>query len=355
PVGFGTLYFPDHLNEPSLDKIPMEGTIHILGASLSAFDVVGRLYSERTGSRFERNSDGKLEFIPGTNQRHVVLCSRSGRLKKMKSRKTKTVTRKHFNVDYLSSIKPQSGLKLEDIVTAIKKDCDLNGGDTPWSEILDPYEGCMCAEDVDKRAAEILTKDLETAISGSARNILVDIFGDAGLELWDIFSARLVSADEEKRFRKSYETATLTYEASCPILTAERLLALHRAGRLKVIKGVKSVHYDKADDAYHIVHDFGIESAKILVNTTGSVDRNIKSDTQPTLIKNMAGHGLISPYICGGTEMPGADVDMGNFRLTGSKNIHLASMLLWGPGFYTSGAIIMATIIDRILKSLFNE
>ncbi|MEZ5758605.1 MAG: FAD/NAD(P)-binding protein [Emcibacteraceae bacterium] len=355
PAGSGTLYFPDHLNEPSLDKIPMEGTIHILGASLSAFDVVGRLYSERTGSRFERNSDGKLEFIPGTNQRHVVLCSRSGRLKKMKSRTPKTVTRKHFNVDYLSSIKPDSGLKLEDIATAIKKDCELNGGDTPWREILEPYEGCKSAEDVDKRAAEILSKDLDTAISGSARNILVDIFGDAGLELWDIFAAHLVSADEEKRFRKNYETATLTYEASCPILTAERLLALHKAGRLKIIKGVKSVTYNHEDDAYDIAHDFGIEKTKILVNSTGSVDRDIKSDAQPTLIKNMAAHGLIAPYKCGGTEMPGADVDMGDFRLLGSKNIHLASMLLWGPGFYTSGAIIMATIVDRILKSLFNE
>ena len=71
------------------------------------------------------------------------------------------------------------------------------------------------------------TTAISSAISSDERNTLVDIFGDAGLEIWDIFAARLVSADEEKRFRKYFETATLTFEASCPISTAEKLLALH--------------------------------------------------------------------------------------------------------------------------------
>lgn len=355
PNGSKALYFPDHVNNVSLDRVPLDAKSYILGASLSAFDVVGRFFSETTGAKFIRKEDGVLEFIPGPNNREIILCSRSGRLKKMKSHKTKAINRQHFTFKYLSSLQKNGQLTLDEIVEAIKKDCALNNGDTPWSEILTPYEECDMLEDFNNRAIDILTKDLESAINGTDRNILVDIFGDAGLEIWDIFAARLLSSSEEKRFRKSYETATLTYEASCPILTAERLLALYRAGRLRMIKGVKSVTFSKEDDTYHINHEYGRECAKILINTTGSVDRNVESELQPTLIKSMANKKLIKPYTCGGDKMQGADVNMETFLLNGSKNIHLASMLLWGPGFYTSGAIIMATIVDRILKSLFNK
>lgn len=355
PDGSKALYFPDHVNEPSLDVIPIDATCYILGASLSAYDVVGRLFSEKTGSCFERDQSGVLEYIPGTNQRNVVLCSRSGRLKKMKSRKQKDINRKYFTLDYLTSMASDRTLKLEDIAKAIKKDCDNHDGDLNWDEIIAPYKDCLKADDVDERAAEILEKDVRTAIEGTARNILVDIFGDAGLEIWDIFAARLVSPEEENRYRSRFETATLTYEAACPILTAEKLLALHRAGKLKIIKGVERVRFDEDKDAYLIEHEFGYDHAAVLLNTTGSVERDILSIHQPALIQHMVKSGMMTPYVCGGTKMPGVDVDIETFRINGTKNIHLASQLLWGPGFYTSGAIYMATFVDRILKSLFNK
>ena len=354
-VGSRCQYYPNHVNEKSLDEISIDASVYILGASLSAFDVVGRLFSDDTGSHFERDENGVLLFVPGPNKRSVILSSRSGRLKKMKSRRIKTVKRDHFTVDYLSSVKAKGTLELDDIADAITKDCDLNNGKIAWDDIIDPYKGCNSQQDVDKKAAAVLEHDLDAAISSDERNILVDIFGDAGLEIWDIFAARLTSPEEEIRFRKKYETATLTFEASCPISTAEKLLALHRAGRLKIVKGVDTIEYSNNDDCYLINHEFGQDKTQVLVNTTGSVDRNVKSPEQPTIIRNMASEGLISPYVCGDTIMPGAEVDMNDFRVSGTKNIHLASQLLWGPGFYTSGAIIMATIVDRILKSLFNK
>lgn len=355
PAESNALYFPNHINEPGLDIIPMAAKAHILGASLSAYDVVGRLFSEKTGCSFERSTDGSLIYYPGPNERSVVLCSRSGRMKKMKSRKTKDINRKYFTLDYLSSIKPDEGLRLEDIAYAIKKDCEAHTGDQDWDEIIEPFKKCKTAQEVNVKAAEILENDLRTAIDGTARNILVDIFGDAGLEIWDIFAARLVSPDEEKRFRRNYETATLTYEASCPISTAEKLLALHHADRLSVIKGVKSVIFDYDKDCYLIDHEFGHEEVGILINTTGSIDRDVTSDRQQEILKNMASDGILKPYKCGEETMLGADVDMADFRVNGTQNIHMANTFLWGPGFYTSGAIIMATIVDRILKSMFNK
>lgn len=354
PESSNALYFPDHLNTDSLDNIPKDAECYILGASLSAFDVVGRLFSHKTGSTFEYK-DGELILNPGDNNRSVILCSRSGRLKKMKSRVTKDINRKYFTHDYLSSIKKGEYISLEDIATAIKKDCDLHQGDSDWDEIAEPYKNCMNAEDVNERAADILEKDLRTAIDGTARNILVDIFGDAGLELWDIFAAKLVSPKDEIKYRQNYETAALTYEASCPIATAEKLLALYKAGRLKIIKGSGKVVFDKNKDCYVIHHDFGTDDANILINTTGSVNRDITSDGQSVLIKHMVANNMMRPYVCGDTEMPGIDYDLETFKVAGCKNIYLSSQLLWGKGFYTSGAIYMATFVDRILKSIFNK
>ncbi len=51
--------------------------------------------------------------------------------------------------------------------------------------------------------------------------------------------------------------------------------------------------------------------------------------------------------------MKGAAVDMKTFRAEGARNIYIASMLLWGPGFFTSSALMMATIVERLLSSLF--
>ena len=105
---------------------------------------------------------------------------------------------------------------------------------------------------------------------------------------------------------------------------------------------------------YAITHAFGVERASVLVNTTNSVDRRVMSARQSALIKNLAESGLLSPYTRDGEEMNGAAVDMATFRAIGARNIFLANMLLWGPGFFTSSAIMMATIVERLLKAAFS-
>jgi uncharacterized NAD(P)/FAD-binding protein YdhS len=77
-------YFPSQVHCDGLDDIPLDATCHVLGASLSAYDIINRMFGPSTGCRFERGEDG-LRFISGPNRRRVVLCSRSGRLKKVQS------------------------------------------------------------------------------------------------------------------------------------------------------------------------------------------------------------------------------------------------------------------------------
>ena len=72
------IYIPDHVNisKDTFDSLPLSSTIHVLGASLSAFDVVNALYSPSSSCQFVRDPEtGKLKFIPGDNDRKLFSFS----------------------------------------------------------------------------------------------------------------------------------------------------------------------------------------------------------------------------------------------------------------------------------------
>ena len=91
----------------------------------------------------------------------------------------------------------------------------------------------------------------------------------------------------------------------------------------------------------------------MLINATGAADRDVNSDKQPDLIKCLRGRGLLKSYKRNGMPSKGASVDMNTFCIEGASNIYLANMLLWGPGFFTSSAYMMATVVERLLTNLF--
>jgi hypothetical protein len=64
---------------------------------------------------------------------------------------------------------------------------------------------------------------------------------------------------------------------------------------------------------------------------------------------------LLRPYSRDGQELDGAAVDMKTFRVIGSRHIYMANMLLWGPGFFTSSAFLMASIVERLLRGAFSD
>jgi hypothetical protein len=99
-----------------------------------------------------------------------------------------------------------------------------------------------------------------------------------------------------------------------------------------------------------VSHDFGKERAKVLINATGRVDRQLASSRQPRLVTSLREAGYLRPYNRAGTIGNGIAVDMRSFRAEGSRNIYIANMLLWGPGFFTSSAFMMATIVERLLE-----
>lgn len=353
PAGSPARYIANHVRTGAFDELPLDAGVHVLGASLSAYDVVNRLFAPATGCRFERTADGALAFVAGSNQRHVVLCSRTGRLKNMQSRTPLAFTRNHFTLDALRAASAKTRLSLADLGALIQREAAAQGAEIDWNAVVDPYAGCRTAEAVNAQAGALLAKGIAAVEEGGAANFLVDFFANAQLTIWDAFAARLLAPADEAAYRARFESAVLSYAAPCPVPTAERLLALHRAGRLRVVAGAGDVALAADGTHYAIRHGHGVERATTLVNTTGALDRRVGSSMQPPLIRSLVAEGLLQPYALDGEEANGAAVDMATLRAAGSRNIYVANMLLWGPGFFTSSAFVMATMVERILRGMF--
>ena len=355
PIGSSALYIANHVRTDLFDRVRLDAKVHVLGSSLSAFDVINRLFSDDTGCRFVEGENGTLSFEPGPNSRHVVLCSRSGRLKALQSRTPGAVERCHFTAEALARKATGQGLSLNAVTESILREAADHGVELSVEALLDPYAGCESAVAVNTRAADLLEDAIVAASNDGHANFLVDLFADAQIDLWDGWAARLLNPEEETIYRSKFESAFLTYGAPCPISTARKLLALLRAGHLTIRRGVQSVDFCEKEDAYVISHAEGRDIADVLVNTTCSLDRNVESENQSPLIRDLVATGLLgSDNSSAGRSPLGAAVDMKSFRSMHARNVYVVNMMLWGPGFFTSSAFMMALVVERLLKEMFS-
>lgn len=351
----GAQFFPTHVSATELDGIAPDATVYVLGTSLSAYDIVNRLFAPGTGCAFERRADGSLVYQPGPNKRRVILGSRGGRLKKMQSRHPMKIDRRHFNLAEFQRVAAEKGgLTLEILADMVKAEAQAHGAGIDWARIADPYQGCADGEALNTRAGEILAQDIAAAREGGTGNFLVDMAADAQLDIWDGFAARLMTPEAEKGYRAEMETAFLTFGAPCPVLTAERLLALHEAGVLTVRAGVQAPKRAEGGASIAIGHRYGEDLADVVIDASGGVNRVVDDPGQSALVADLARSGLMRGYELAGTAMPGADIDMATFRLRGSRNVYACNMWLWGPGFFTSSAFLMASFAKRILDRLYS-
>jgi uncharacterized NAD(P)/FAD-binding protein YdhS len=354
PPAGGAIYIGSHICTNAFDEVPINAHVHVLGASLSAYDVVNRLFSPATGCAFIRNASGRLSFEPGPNDRRVVMCSRSGRLKNLQSQNSRPISRTAFTKENLRRCAEAGKLSLATLVDLITQDAESNGAALDLVALADPYANCTDAAQVNHRAGELLEEAISNATEPSRTNFLVDLFRDAQGEVWDCFFERLLPSVDERLFRSKFENAAMCFIAPCPVETADKILALHRAERLSVIKGVREIRLSE-EGCYLLDHDHGTETAKVLVNTTNAVNRIVSHPDQPSLIRALCDQGLLKPHQRDGLELPGAEVEIDTFRLPNTQNIYLANMMLWGPGIYTSSAFVMARIVSRLLSGIFTK
>lgn len=347
-------FFSTHVSATELDTITAGANVYVLGASLSAYDIVNRLFAPATGCAFERQDDGSLRYIPGPNRRRVTLGSRGGRLKKMQSQQPMPIQREHFTLaEFRRLAAEHHGLTLESLVALVKAEAEEHAARVDWASIATPYEGCADGASLNARAGAILADDIAAARHEGTSNFLVDLFADAQLDIWDGFADRLMTPSAEKRYRAELESAFLTYGAPCPVPTAERLLALHKAGVLTVRAGVKPPTLADDGNTFSIAHRFGEDHADIVIDASGGLNRMVSDCGQAPLTSALVRSGLMHGYSLAGEAMPGAAVDMETFRVSGARNVYALNMWLWGPGFFTSSAFMMASFAKRMLDRLY--
>lgn len=354
PAGAGVGYFATHVARPELDALPLDARIDVLGASLSAYDVVGRLFAGSTGCRFVRDAAGELELEPGPNARRVVLWSRSGRLKKMQSARPQPIRRTRLTGPVIEALVGDHALGWPALARLVDEEAGAHGCVLDWARIRDPYRSCDTDDAVNARAAELLAADLDDARRPGG-NFLVDLADDAQMLAWDLFAARALDPEHERAFRREMESAFLTWASPCPLETGERVLALMRAGRVVVRKGVRSVGLRADGNAFEIDYEHGRDAATVLVNATNPLDRAVDSARQDALVRALHARGTLKPYCIGGRPYAGADVDLRTFRPNGARSIYLANMWLWGPGIHTSSAFLLANLVQRILAVAYGE
>lgn len=356
PDGPGLTYVRQHIPGQLLDTLPADGRIHVLGASLSAYDVVNQLFAPSTECEFIRDRDNRLRYVANGNDRQVVLCSRSGRLKKVQSRHRYPVV--PSETTFQSALKLGKGqATLKQLYELMEDDAERNGVHIDRQEILDPYFDCETLVDLNRRAAENLSSDIDaaSASAGSKENFVVEYLDAIQMIIWDVFASQVLAPEQEALYRSRFETAFLSHAAPCPSSTAQKILALMQSGNLTILNGVSAVRI--ADDmySYRIDHQFGTDECHVLINASGIVDRKATSERQSSLIANLVRKGLLKPYRPAGTEANGLAVNMNSFQSEGASNVYVANMFLWGPGFYVSSAIMMATIVERLLQYAFGD
>ena len=204
-------YYPTHIPGDVLDDVPLDATCHVLGASLSAYDVINKLFAPDTGCEFERDESGVLRFVTGGNERHVVLCSRSGRLKKMESPVAPALSRLHFTQQAIDTMSGSHSATLRNLAALVDKDADENGVVIDWDEIANPYAECESEAADTERAASLLERDIAAARADGLDNFLVDYVKDAQPTIWRGFASGALSLQEEQTYRSRYETAMLCY------------------------------------------------------------------------------------------------------------------------------------------------
>ena len=352
----GGHYFPTHMPGTKLNTLPQDAVCHVLGASLSAYDVVNQLFAAETGCEFVAEGNDRLRYVPNENRRRVVLCSRSGRLRKVQSRSPCPVSSEYFSLAAVQGLAAGQA-KLEQIFELLTKDAELNGVVVERRELADPYAGCETATQLNQRAIDILSRDIDAAAAGpgSTANFIVDYLDAVQMTLWDAFALHEFPPEEELRLRSKYESALLSYAAPCPLSTAQKVLALMQSGHLQILHGVRAVSVADDRQSFRIEHGFGTDEASYLVNATGAVDRSPGSDRQSALVGALVRKGVLRAYRLAGKESNGIAVDMRTFQSECAQNVYVANMFLWGPGLYVSSAIMMASIVERLLESAFPE
>lgn len=352
-----------HIPGNEIDELPLDAKVAIVGSSLSALDVVARLFSPATGARFERNDQGELTYIPGPNQRKVTLCSRSGRFPRIRPDNFQPVELKHLTRERVDELFRAGELDLAALARLADKELEAAGVNVDWDEIVAPNRGLTQQEINDKLMATLATEiDAGRGRTPETPDLFLHrMLISAFSVVLDVFENQKLSPEDQARVRRQVEAIYLQYIAASPPETSEMVLALMKAGALEVKAGVRSFDADDEIGCIRIPHvdPSGAEdtlTTHTLINAAGMPERDPHKNGDP-LIRSLLDKGVLSAYARDGELMGGVDADPTSMRAIGADGqpspcLFVLGELLKGRQFLVNATYLLNQLTVRAAQAI---
>jgi uncharacterized NAD(P)/FAD-binding protein YdhS len=269
-------------------RIPPGATVAVIGTSLSAIETLLTLTSE---GKFIRSTAGELVYEPRESPRRFFLYSRKGLLPKVRGKighhKNRFLNRE--NIERLLS-DCHGKLTLNAIFNLLQSELeDAYGRAIDWIDVVSP----------NGRPADILQGYLEDAIKGDGpRGELIwqTILHQSFDMVRDIYLN--LTLEDRMRFDKDYTSVFFTHAATQPVVNAEKLLALMKAGMVDVIRlgDHYRLHKDHVKNRYEFVYsdvrrNERRDAYRFVVDARGQ-RKTLETNSSP-LVKNLLTSGMI--------------------------------------------------------------
>lgn len=284
-VGYFTSPWP---SQKLLREIPLKTNVAIIGTSLSAIET---LLTLTTDGKFVRSHSGELSYRPSANSRKFFLYSRRGLLPKVRGKMGHHRNR-FFNRENLNRLLSdhRGRLNLDSIFKLLNTELETAYGQPiDWEEIVNPTGNPV----------DLLQGYVEDAVNGDGPNgelIWQTILHQSFDMVREIYLN--LTLEDRKRFDDNYTSVFFTHAATQPVLNAEKLLALMKAGMVEVLKLGKNYQLVKnevndyyefsyRDNEGHLKRD----AHRYVVNARGQAKA---LETNPSaLVRNLLRRGTV--------------------------------------------------------------
>lgn len=235
-----------------LSGIPAGASVAVIGTSLSAIETALTLTGD---GRFVETRGGDLQYIPSENPRRVHLYSRRGLLPKVRGRvgpyANQYLTPAAFETGRSTGIARTS---LEKMFALLNQELEAAyGRQIDWDAVLSPAQ------------------DPQTFLAQSLRDA---VHGDepGGTVIWQTVLRQVVpyirdwyahlAPPDRLRFDQEFTSVFFTHAATQPHINAAKLLALMKAGLVKVIRLGRSYRFYREAASAGYRFDYAAASGK---------------------------------------------------------------------------------------------
>jgi uncharacterized NAD(P)/FAD-binding protein YdhS len=348
-----------------LREIPLNANVAIIGTSLSAIET---LLTLTTDGKFVRSDSGELSYRPSANSRKFILYSRRGLLPKVRGKMGQHRNR-FFNRENLNRLlsEHRGRLTLDSIFDLLNTELETAYGQpVDWEEIVNPTG----------KPVDLLQGSVDDAVNGDGHNgelIWQTILHQSFDMVREIYLN--LTLEDRKRFDDNYTSVFFTHAATQPACNAEKLLALMKAGMVKVLKLGKTYQLVKneVNDYYEFSYrddrgNLKRDVYRYVVNARGQAKA---LETNPSaLVRNLLrretvqikeyrpadrGHDITAdPAIAGETYKTGSvwiDPETHQIMQIGPDNTVTRSSFIYAVGAMTRGQIIDASMARGIVQA----